>query len=144
MKKFIMISDAFTGSAVLYYDGGMLACVDVRETNMDERGRRWLFANIPVYEAGLADFAKRLKTGSISEEGIEVSLDDFIREYPYKRNNHLLPALWKKMSTAEQVRAYLSAREYRRYCDREAKWYKPKIAAAWLRAKEYLNDWRKM
>lgn len=144
MRKFIMISDAYEGGVILYYNDGLLACVDVRETNMDDRGRLWLFANIPVFETGLLEFSKRLKSSNIAEDTIEIDLDDFKREYPYARNSHLLPPIWKKMNKSEQVKAYLAAREYRRYCDREARWYKPKIAAAWLRAKEYMNDWRKM
>jgi len=139
-----MISEKFTGSVALFYENGMLACIDLRDTNMNRRGRHWLFKNAPVSEEGLLAFSKLLTHTKITEEAVTVSLEDFKREYPYKRNNHLLPPIWNKMNKSEQMKAYLAAREYRKYCDRESRWYKPKIAAAWLRAKEWMNDWRRM
>jgi hypothetical protein len=80
----------------------------------------------------------------IKEEDFDISLEDFEREYPYSRNYHLLKALWPKLPKKEKVLAYFAAIQYRKYCERNAHWYKPKIAETWIKKQEYKNDWRKM
>lgn len=80
----------------------------------------------------------------IIESSFNVVLEDFTRDYPYQRNSHLLPPIWDKMPLPDKIQAVQQAKPYRKYCDRNKHWYNPKIAAAWLKNKEYLNDWNKM
>jgi uncharacterized protein (DUF2252 family) len=79
----------------------------------------------------------------IVEASQPITLEVFIKAYPYPRNKHLLPPIWAKMKTEEQAQAIAAAHLYSRYCKRN-EWYMPKIAASWLKNKEYLNDWKKM
>lgn len=144
MIRYLLSSPQFTGSAILAYAEGMLATIDVLGTDMRAEHRIWLFANTPVLEADLQRLAASFKEATIVQEHYEPSLEDFKREYPYQRNMHLLPEVWKRMDSLERVKAWLAAKEYRRYCDRNDKWYQAKIAAAWLKQKEYLNDWKKL
>jgi hypothetical protein len=153
MRQFLITAAAFNGQARLIYDDdGILITVDSSETDMPPDARKWLFKHVPIYELGnadsadisLNDFKGKLKQAQIIESDFEVSLDDFTRQYPYKRNSHLIPDIWKKMSTSDQVKAVFAAKEYRKYCDRNKQWYKSKIAATWLKDKEYLNDWKNL
>ncbi len=142
MKRFLITSEKFTGIAELIYNGaGQLACIDMRQTLMDQDIMGHFKRSVPVL---LADLASSFKAGTtVVEAEFEISLDDFKREYPYSRNYHLLQKRWEKMNKSEQVEAYYAAIDYRRYCQRND-WYKPKIADSWLASREYKNDWKKM
>lgn len=143
MRKFLITSTAFAGHAIVLYVDNLLQLIDFTEAEMSEAQQQWILNNVPLHLEAMAEFIQRGKSLRITEADFEVCLDDFKRDYPYSRNTHLLPPIWDKMSRADQVRAVHAAKEYRRYCQRN-EWYKPKIAAAWLKAKEYLNDWKKM
>jgi hypothetical protein len=145
MRRFLLTSEKFTGTAEVWFNfDGLLCQINLVTCTMDFRQIQYLLQNLsPDVEA----FRAMLSGAKldIKEVAFELSLDDFKREYPYSRNFHLLPGIWSKMSLKEQVLAYFSAIQYRAYCKRNESWnYKPKIAAAWLTKKEYLNDWRKM
>lgn len=142
MKRYLLSSPKFTGSAALVYLEGVLCILDVSNTDMQADHRSWLFSKAPLLEADLQVFVSAMKSATLVQEDYEVTLEDFTREYPYKRNTHLLPDIWKKLDSMERVKCWQAAKEYRRYCERNAHWYKPKIAAAWIKNKEYLNDWR--
>jgi len=75
---------------------------------------------------------------------IKVTLQDFKDEYPYSRNMHLLEPIWDKMDMTERVLAVMACKPYKKYGERNSSWYKFKIAAAWLKGKEYLNDWKNL
>lgn len=144
MKRFLITSPRFTGTAEIWYNfEGLLCHFDLNECVMDYNQIRYLLENIsPDYET-----AKGLAAGTalkMVEMPFEITREDFEREYPYSRNYHLLVPYWPRMPKKEQVIAFFGAIQYRKYCERNASWYKPKIAYSWLTKKEYLNDWRKM
>jgi len=142
MRRFLITSAKFQGTAeVLYNDDGRLCTIDIRGSEMNDETIAAFKRAVPVYVYSLE---KSFGEGSVVvESDYEVSFDDFIREYPYKRNTHLAREYWhQKMNKADQVKAFFAAIDYRKYCDREATWYKPKIAEGWLRKKEFLNDWK--
>lgn len=144
MKRFLVSSPAFTGDAELFYDdSGRLVRIDVMNTNMAASVVQLFKAKVPANLLELEEAFAGSKATIVAAE-FEISLADFEREYPYKRNMHLLPAIWAKMDKTAQVTAYYAAIEYRKYCDRNKAWYNAKIAAAWLKNREYLNDWKKM
>lgn len=142
MRRFLITSDKFTGTAELIYnDGDLLTCIDMRQAAMPAETIAAFKRAVPVAASGIST---AFTTGTmVVEADFEVSLEDFKREYPYSRNYHLLDDRWKKMSKTDQVKAYYASIEYRKYCKRES-WYKPMIADSWLCNKEYKNDWRKM
>jgi hypothetical protein len=144
MKRFLISSPAFTGDAEIFYDEtGRLVRIDVMNTNITPAVMQLFKAKVPTAEPELEQAFAGSKAIIVQAE-FEISLEDFKREYPYQRNMHLLPALWAKMDKTAQVTSYYAAVEYRKYCERNKNWYNPKIAAAWLKNKEYINDWKKM
>lgn len=144
MKRYLITSTKYEGEVqAIYNSDGILLKIDFTAAKIAPELIAGFKRQLPVYSAELAESFKDNGT-TIVEADFEITLDDFIREYPYKRNTHLLTAIWQKLPKTDQVIAYYAALEYRKYCDREKAWYKPKIAAAWLKNKEYLNDWKKM
>jgi hypothetical protein len=144
MKRYLITSPKFTGTAEIWYNfEGLLCFIDLNECVMTYTQIEYLLAQIsPDYET-----ARGLAAGTalkMVEMPFEITLEEFKHEYPYSRNYHLLDAYWPKMPRREQVVAFFAAKQYRKYCERNAGWYKPKIAHAWLGKKEFLNDWRKM
>lgn len=127
---------------MVYDEKGRLCELNFVQTNMTTEQRHYFKLRVASCVDNIA--AKFDSAYTIVEADYEVSLEDFTREYPYKRNTHLLPGIWQKMTKTEQLQAWMGAKDYRKYCERNADWYKPKIAAAWLKNKEYLNDWKKL
>lgn len=144
MKLFKITSDKYTGEIEVLFNDGSLVKLDftnaVASTDVKHNFKR----AVPVV---LDTFLQGSWCGAgvnVVEASYEVTLDDFNREYPYKRNTHLLPSIWNKMLMIDRIKAVQEASKYRKYCEKNGSWYKPKIAASWLQNKEYLNDWSKM
>ena len=145
MRRFLISSAKFEGHAELVYGSTCrLIRIDLSSAVMDDDTIRHFKAAVPVLLADLESGKGFSATTTIVEADFEIALEDFKREYPYARNFHLLPPIWNKMTTAEQVEAYQAAMKYRKYCNRNSNWYKAKIAASWLKSREYKNDWDKM
>ncbi len=143
MHRFQLTSDKFSGTAeVWYHDNGLLARIELTTASMDWKQIKYLLQNtapdISIFEGSL--------TGSgltIRKVPFVITVEDFIREYPYKRNTHLVAEYWPRMQPEDQQRAFFAAMEYRDYLQRN-QWCKPKIAHTWLKTREYLNDWKKL
>lgn len=145
MRRFLITAKSFTGSAELIYnDEGLIGSIDMADTNMTPEQRHIFKAAVPLTTKHIEHEGHALVKCTIVEAEFEVSMEDFIREYPYKRNTHLIAAEWQKLTKSEQVQSVLEAKEYRKYCDKNSHWYKPMIAATWLKRKEFLNEWKKL
>lgn len=144
MNLYKITNPKFTGEIEVLYNDLQLLKFDVQNANIDKEVLAAFKRSIP---ATLAAFLEGSWCGSdttVVQGTFEVTLDDFTREYPYKRNTHLLPPIWQKMPTIDKIQAVAAAKAYRKYCGKNESWYTPKIAAAWLKNKEYLNDWSKL
>lgn len=132
----------FKGAVSLVYDkDSILAKVDFTNTDLNSKQIGQMLKLISSSEGSIGEGFKDADT-IIVEGEFEVSFEDFMRNYPYKRNTHLALAYWNKMKKVDQVQAFVAAADYRKHCERERAWYKPKIAVAWLKNEEYLNDWK--
>ena len=143
MNRILITHPTYTGEAEAVYDGtGRLLRFDLSNTNMIPAVIRKFKDVVPPHFDEVETAFKSTKATVVIAE-FDITLEDFKREYPYSRNYHLLDDLWPRMKKTDQVLAYYSAIEYRKYCNREKKWYKPRIAATWINSREYLNDWKK-
>lgn len=142
MRRFLLTSEKFTGTAEVWYDfEGLLCHLNLTDCCMNYTQIKYLLQNL---SPDVTTFHGML-TGTnikIEEKPFELTLEDFKREYPNSRNYHLLNDIWPKTGIKVQTKAYFAAIQYRKYCERNAHWYTPKIAAFWFSKKEYLNDWR--
>jgi len=142
MQRFLISSDKFSGYVEAIYDqDSRLAILDFRNSQMDDSTQMAFKRCLSVSSETIQN---NLPGCTIVAADFEITLEDFKREYPYSRNYHLLDDRWPKVSKVDQVIAFYSAIEYRKYCVANASWYNPKIADSWLAKKEYLNDWKKM
>ena len=144
MKLFKITSTKYTGEIEVLFNDGSIAKIDFSNAQMSNETKAAFKSKLPVtIEAFLAG-AWCSADVNVVESSYEVTLEDFNREYPYKRNTHLLPSIWSKMLMIDKIKAVQEATKYQKYCDKNNGWYKPKVAAAWLNNKEFLNDWSKM
>lgn len=143
MRQFNITGPNFEGEMRLFYMEGKLTKIDLTECRLKDSQRRFIFLNAATDETQIEGMMKKLPTCTLVAEDYVVTLDEFKRVYPYARNSHLLPPIWAKMKPSEKVRAWQSAIQYARYCSRNG-WYKPKIAAKWLKDREWMNDWKRM
>ncbi len=145
MKRYCLSAKTFTGEAELIYDdAGALLKIDFSNTSTTVEQRYHIKINVPMTLTHLEEGGHNLsKSISIIAKDIEISFEMFWKEYPYKRNRHLVEGYWPMMNKTDQVTAYLAAIEYGKYCTRN-KWYNAKIADLWLKKKEFLNDWKNL
>lgn len=146
MRRYIITSDKFSGTVELLYkefDGDMLiARIDFMNSGCNSSQIEKIKERVPLSDSIIARAFIGLPVDIVAAEVIVV-LEDFKREYPYQRNMHLLPPIWEKMTTADRIIACSAAADYRKYLQRNS-WCNPKIAASWLKEKQYLNNWKKL
>lgn len=143
MKKYLLTGPKFEGEIALIYFENFISKIDFLQAQLSPDQRQWILENIAIHEDALTGMMEKMKGYTLVSEDYIVTLDEFKKVYPYARNSHLLPPVWSKMKQSDQVRAWAAAVEYAKYCERNS-WYKAKIAAKWLKDKEYLNNWRAM
>ena len=144
MRRFLIASTKYHGDIEVVYDGEKLYSLSFAEAIIGSETISDFKRALPVQ---FSDFERGKWSSSntvIIEKEFEVSLEDFKREYPYKRNTHLLAPIWDRMGKAAKLQALQAAKLYRKYYEKNIRWYKPMIAASWLNNKEYLNDWGKL
>lgn len=143
MKRFLLTakSKTFNGTAEVWYnDSGMLARLDLIAADMNWKQVKYLLQNTPPDIASLKPLLSSIGL-EITEYPFEITVDDFLKEYPYKRNTHLVRELWPRLTRDVQERAYFAAMEYADYLRRND-WCKPQIPNTWLTKKQYLNNWK--
>jgi len=144
MRLFKVTSDKYTGEIEVLFSETSMLKIDFSNATIAAEVHTNFKRAVPVMLQSFLEGSWGGNNVNVVESSYEVTLDDFNREYPYKRNTHLLPAIWSKMLMIDRIKAVQEATKYRKYCDKNSSWYKPKIAASWLQNKEYLNDWSKM
>ncbi len=129
---------------LLYNTDGSLRRIDFTSMVLEPNKLRWFINRI----ATDIEFIKQGFEGypvTVTEAELDITFEDFIREYPYKRNTHLAAKFWPNMTSAQQLQAYYAAIDYRKHLEKPVNnWKNPKIANAWLKDKEYLNNWNEL
>ena len=143
MRRFIIKHPSISGNIEAHYNGdGILRKIDFSKAALTADQVKWFKMHTTVMVDNLVEHLHQQKVLA-NEAEFEVTVEDFLREYPYSRNTHLVRDYWPKMTTVDQYKAFIAAGEYRKYLLRNT-WQKPKIAAKWLKDKEYLNEWSKL
>jgi hypothetical protein len=142
MRRFL-IKGRFKGKVEVIYDGnGLLRKIDFAGAELTAEAVKWFKARTAVRVENINEGFENYVT--IAEAEFETTFADFRREYPYTRNAHLAEKYWPTMTSSNQYRAFIEAVEYRKYCERNSNWYKPKMADKWLKEQQYLNNWREL
>jgi hypothetical protein len=143
MQLFKITNPKYTGEIEVLYTNGTLLKFDFANAQITNDTKAAFKTKVPVTLEAFMQGSWCGKDTVVVAANYEVTLDDFKKEYPYKRNTHLLQPIWDKMQMSHKIQAVQEATKYSKYCKKND-WYKPMIAASWLNNKEYLNDWNKM
>lgn len=144
--KLYHISNAtkFKGSVDVVYHESKLMKVEFSNCDLEAFGLNMMMKAIPASEENLTE-AFQSKDTIVVQGDFDISFDDFMREFPYKRNTHLARDFWPKMKKHEQAQAFVAASDYRKFLEREVnQWRTPMIPDKWLKTKQYLNDWKNL
>jgi hypothetical protein len=145
MRRFLITSPKFTGTAEIVYNSKDVLCmIDITQANMDvdtihhfKRATPAVLSNLLT--PGLSFSAET----TIIEADFEVSFELFWKEYPYHRNRFKVEKGWSQLGKSDQVKAFHSLKSYKRYLGRNA-WQTPMIADRYLRDREFETEWNKL
>lgn len=143
MRKFILkVQKLKVEINVLYNQAGLLEKIDFNKAELTADQIKW-------FKGRTAAMVENLETGFeatgviVEEAEFEVTFEDFLREYPYKRNTHLARAFWTKMTSGQQFQAFTGAIDYRKNCEKNT-WRNKMIADKWLKTEQYKNNWKEL
>jgi hypothetical protein len=106
MTTYTATSHKFSGHISLTFDDeGNLRCLDLTQAEISHEGRQWLWSNPPLHIGKLERYAQVTKF-IISEQLQEVTFEQFYDAYGYKEGRKKAENAWKRLSKAEQVKAY--------------------------------------
>lgn len=109
MRHF-QITGTFEGAIELYYNElGLLERYDVSGATLTEAQQRWSLENIPITSLpNMMDVMKKTNGAVLTEVKVEVTFELFWNKYDDKQCSSKKKAMivWKKMSYAQQVKAY--------------------------------------
>ncbi len=143
MRRFLLTSKKFNGKVEAIYDSeGTLAKIDFTACAITLEGKKWIKNNMPILAENIyTNFTESSLV--VAEVEFEVTFSDFKKPYPRKQNMHLAEKYWHKLTSSEQYQAFISAFEYRKYCERlKLANNFIKLPEGYLRDKLWLNDWK--
>jgi hypothetical protein len=129
MKKFVL-TGKFDGRILVWYQDGVLVKISYEEAVMTEKQRVWFKAAVAVNEEGLME-----SLGGhfvVVEEFEEVQFIDFYKAFDNKVGKIRAEGVWKRMSKADQLKAYM-------YIPRYKTWLKTNPGVGQLHPVTYLN-----
>lgn len=139
MKRFIITSTKFYGSAELLYNfNGVLIGIDTSKSDLEGMTLMHFKHSVPV-QVDLITTAFSSST-TIVEAEFEVSFDMFWNAYSKKINKPRCKDIWSKLSLAKRVAAwqgiavydnYLKVNSWRKKCDPET----------YLKKESWENEW---
>ncbi|MGN6604540.1 MAG: hypothetical protein ACTHK8_18925 [Ginsengibacter sp.] len=142
MKRFLITSTKFEGQCELVYnDKGTLVCIDMRGAQMDEQTCLHFKHACPITLPALMSGKHFTKETVIVEADFEITFEKFYADYPYKRNRYKVEEAWEKLSKSNQVKAFFSLHEYKKFLMRTGCY--AMIGDRYLRQREFETDWKK-
>lgn len=105
MQLFKITHPSYTGEIEVLYNNGSLQKFDFANTGLNDSVKNSFKTKVPII---ITDFLKGEwcgKNTTVVEASYEVFLDDFKKEYPYKRNTHLLQPIWDKMQMSHKIQS---------------------------------------
>jgi hypothetical protein len=144
MRRFLVTSPKFAGKVELIYNDGVLVKIDFTAATLTLEGIKWIKNTTPVlYENLETNYGNT--SLRVAEVDFDVTFEDFRKPYPRKQNMHLAEKYWGRLTSGEQYQAFISAFEYRKYCERQKLANNfIKLPEGYLRDKLWLNDWKNL
>lgn len=145
MRKFLLTSTKFTGTAELVYnDEGLLRVLDFLQTSVTtEQFFLYLKMPPPLTIEHLKNGVGITSTMTVVEAEYEISFEEFWKAYPHKRQRFLVEPVWNKLNTSERVKAFFSLPSLAAY-KKKNPWYNIMLADRYLKEKHYETDWKNL
>lgn len=141
MRKFIFTGN-FEGSFELIYRDDELVVIDIRQSSLNIKQRRYIYDNAPrsFYVEMLKSFADNTKTHCI-EETVTATFSDFWTAYNRKINKKRCEKLWAKLSQFQQLQAVDGIKKYDRHLKLNS-WKSKADPEKYLKDEYWENEWR--
>lgn len=144
MRKFEVSKPTFSGKIEVIYNGtGILEAIDFTEADMTPPQIEGFKARLPVLFDQLESFSQT-NGCNIREKDFKVTFEMWYNDYALRRNKEPARLIWEKMSSEEQLTAWLSNKKYKKYCKKNANWYNQMYPDTYLRKKHYFDEWDKI
>lgn len=145
MRKFLITSPKYNGAVeVVYNERSTLCIIDAGKTDMSEDVMNHFKKIVPVNMHLLLDGPNMFSADTvICESDFVITFKQFYDNYPLKRNRYKAEKVFEGMNKTEQVKAFYSLHNYKKYMNRNS-WYTPMIADKYLRNREYETEWNKV
>ena len=144
MRRFLITSNKFTGTAELIYSNLLhLVCIDMRNAVMSPEVITAFKKAMPTVFSEEAIKAAISEGTTIVEADLIVTFKQFYDDYPLKRNRYKAEKIFNGMSKTDQVTAYYSLAGYKKYLAQH-NWLNPMIADNYLRNHHFETDWSKV
>lgn len=141
MKRFLISAPAYSGDAELIFDDlGKLIRVDITHTNMRPDVMEEFKQRAPVHIDGMTAAFQGANV-KITEASIEVSFAMFWTGYNRKLNKSRCIALWNKLSSADQAKAYFGIAAYNKFLRIES-WRNKQDPETYLRNRTWENEYK--
>lgn len=141
MRKFSLTSDKFTGTIQFWYNEDNILITYSNDTDLDERGNKWMLVNLPEHLNDLDALKLKIK-GKIQELPPDISFETFWKDYNHKVSKKRAMAVWVKMSDDDKLDAIFSCKPYLAYLQR-VKWRSQADPLTYLKNAMYETDWNK-
>lgn len=143
MRRFLLnIPNHKTAIELLYNSDGLLLRLNFNGLALSVEQVTWVKGRTPARVEDI-EAAFSVKNIDVREADLEITFDDFMREYPLKKNTHLARKYWPKMSSPKQMQAFYGAVDYRAFLAKPINNYRsPMLPDKWLRDEMYLNNWK--
>ncbi len=139
MKRYLIQSPRFTGSAEVIYNNGILQVLDISNTNMVRPSMIEAFIKqIAVEELYLGNSFENV---TIIAADVEITFKMFWDKYNHKINKLRATKIWERMPLAEQVEAYCGIQKYFAYLKKND-WLGQQDPDTYLRNKTFLNEYK--
>ena len=133
MKKYAVTSTSFTGEVYYTFDDkGMLVCMEFKGI-VEPAIHAKLCAVVPQTEITLLKWKQSNSKMVITEVGLDISFENFWSRYNYKVGKKEAETAWKKLSDADQIKAFQFIWKYNREI--------AKTGIAKMHAQTYLNSY---
>lgn len=141
MKRFLITSQKFAGTAEIFYNAdGVLCKIDTTDTGMNALT---IAAFKRTVSATVDEVASVFSPGTtIVEAEFTVSFEMFWKKYDKKINKVRCMKLWDKMNQTEQVQAFFGVDAYHKFLKKES-WGRGKAdPETYMRNKYWENEYK--
>lgn len=143
MKRYLITSPKFTGTAEIIYNEKQTLCmIDCTKTNMDEMVVSHFKHAVPANENVLLTGKCFSGDTNIVAAGFIVSFKRFYDEYPLKRNRFRAEKIFEKLTQTNQVLAFYSLAGYKKYLNKSSIFAMG--ADRYLSERHYETEWEKI